>query len=57
MSAPAVWLGRTPTATDLERMPLDWFHQALDQLAADTVPEAYWRKVVARQQAQAWEVR
>ncbi len=53
----AVWLGHTPTGRDLERMPLEWFHIAIDQLLAETVPESYWRKVVGRQQAKAWEVR
>jgi hypothetical protein len=51
------WLGHTPTGTDLERMPLDWFHQAIDQLLRETVPESYWRKVVAKRQAEAWDVR
>lgn len=53
----AVWLGHTPTGSDLERMPLDRFHTAVDQLRRDTVPESYWRKVIAKRQAQAWEVR
>jgi hypothetical protein len=51
------WLGHTPTGADLERMPLDWFHQAIDQLLRETVPESYWRKVVAKRQAEAWGVR
>ena len=53
----AVWLGRTPTGQQLETMPLDWFHQAIDQLRAETVPEAYWRKVRAKREAEAWDVR
>ena len=53
----AVWLGKTPTAEELERMPLEWFHNAIDQLEAETVPETYWRKVIDRQLTQAWEVR
>ena len=52
-----LWLGHTPTGRDLQRMPLDRFHQAVDQLRRDTVPESYWRKVIAKRQAQAWEVR
>ena len=51
------WLGHTPTGRDLQRMPLDRFHAAVDQLRRDTVPESYWRKVRARMQAEAWEVR
>ncbi len=57
MNGQPVWLGHTPTGDDLEGMPLEWFHQAIDQLDAETVPEAYWRKVVARRQAEAWDVR
>lgn len=52
-----IWLGHTPTGDDLEGMPLDWFHQAVDQLDRETVPKSYWSKVIARRQAQAWEVR
>ena len=52
-----VWLGRTPTGDELEGMPLDQFHVAVDQLHRETVPESYWHKVVARQQAEAWDVR
>lgn len=54
---PAVWLGKTPTAEQLERMPLDWFHQAVDQLQRDSVPETYWRKVRVSRQAKAGDVR
>ncbi len=53
----AVWLGRTPTGQQLATMPLEWFHQAIDQLVAETVPETYWRKVRAKREAEAWEVR
>jgi len=52
-----VWLGYTVTGDALEVMPLDWFHQAIDQLQRETVPESYWRKVVAKRQAEAWDVR
>ena len=52
-----VWLGHTPTGDDLEGMPLEWFHQAIDQLDAETVPKSYWSKVIARRQAEAWDVR
>jgi len=52
-----VWLGHTPTNDDLEGMPLDWFHHAIDQLTADTVPKSYYDKVIGRAQAKAWEVR
>ncbi len=57
MNGPAVWLGASQTAYDLEHLPLPWFHQAIDRLLAETVPEAYWRKVRAKREAKAWEVR
>jgi hypothetical protein len=56
MSAP-VWLGHTPKADELERMPLPSFHNVVDQLLAETVPYSYWLKVAGRRQATAWEVR
>jgi hypothetical protein len=52
-----VWLGKTPTPAQLERMPPEWFHAAVDQLERDTVGENYWRKVRASRQAKAWDVR
>jgi hypothetical protein len=52
-----VWLGHTPTGDDLEGMPLEWFHQAVDQLERETVPKSYYDKVVAKRQAEAWDVR
>jgi len=52
-----VWLGYTVTGDDLQAMPLEWFHQAIDQLERETVPQSYWRKVVAKRQAEAWDVR
>lgn len=55
--APPVWLGASQTADQLERLPLPWFHNAIDRLLADTVPEKYWRKVIAKRQAEAWDVR
>lgn len=57
MTDPAIWLGLTPSGHDLEAMPLDWFHIAVDKLAAETVPRSYWLKVVVREQSKAWDVR
>ena len=48
---PPIWLGYTPTAQQLEHRPLWWLHQALEQLEEATVPENYWRKVIAGRQA------
>jgi hypothetical protein len=55
--AAPVWLGLTPTGHDLEAMPGEWFHAAIDKLFAETVPKSYWDKVVTRQQAKAWDVK
>lgn len=46
---PPIWIGATPTGKQLERMTLEWFRNAVDQLHAATVPENYWRKVTARE--------
>jgi hypothetical protein len=54
---PPAWLGHTPKADELERMPLPRFHNVVDQLLAETVPYSYWLKVAGRRQATAWEVR
>jgi len=56
MTSP-IWLGASQTAHDLEHLPLPWFHQAIDRLLADTVPKSYYDKVIAKRQAQAWDVR
>jgi hypothetical protein len=53
----AIWLGCSPTPAELERMPGACFRAAIDKLLADTVPQSYWAKVVARRQAEAWDVR
>jgi hypothetical protein len=37
MTEEAIWLGLTPTADDLEGMPLAWFHQAVDDLVDETI--------------------
>lgn len=42
----AIWLGKTPTGAELERMPLPWFHQAIDALLAETVPRSYWIRAI-----------
>jgi len=51
------WQRATPTGAQLEAMPLSWFRAAIDQLLAETVPEGYWRKVIASQAAQARRAR
>jgi hypothetical protein len=33
------WLGWTPTIDDLEGMPVDWLHAAVDELLAETLEE------------------
>ena len=57
MNGQAIWLGASQTSYDLEHLPLPWFHNAIDRLLAETVPESYWRKVRAKREAQAWDVR
>ena len=49
--------GGSPTGRQLERAPLHVFHAAVDALAHMTVPESYYRKVLASQQVRAWDVR
>jgi hypothetical protein len=31
------WQGHTPTAEELEGMPLEWFHNAVDELVEETL--------------------
>jgi hypothetical protein len=45
----------SPSADQLEHMPGAWFHAAIDQLEADTVPYTYWAKVRAGQVARELE--
>jgi hypothetical protein len=37
--------------SDLENCHLVFFHRAIDELEADTVPESYWRKVIESRRA------
>lgn len=46
-----VWLRATPMGRDLEGCHLQFFHRAIDELLAETVPESYWRKVIESRRA------